>query len=521
MKKDKYVLAVDLGTSGPRVCLVTLYGEVVERYSEEVKTTYLPGGGAEQNAEDWWTGFKSSVTHLLSKAAVPVDDILCISIGAQWSTTVPVSKEGLPLMNALTWQDSRGAPYTHKLIGSALNIEGYHPHRLYHWLKKTGGAPGKSGTDSISHVLYIKHKYPEIYEATYKFLEPKDFLNFRLTGKFASTPDTIVLYWATDNRNINNVKYDFKMLKMVGLEREKLPDLIASTDVLGTLKQEVAKELGLSPKTQVIGGASDTSVSAIGAGAVKDYESFLCVGTSSWIQCHVPYKKVDISMNMGSFPSGIPGKYLLLNENKTAGECWRHLRDKILYPGSEVPDDFFDQVNTWATNAPPGSNKLIFTPWLAGERTPMEDDTVRGGFFNWSLHTTREDLARAVFEGVGYNLKTLLKGVEKYTKKKTKALNAIGGGCRSKLWCQIFADILNCSIRQVKDPANAGPRGAAWLGATALGKFTFDDIAQYIQYDETFVPNPQNREIYDELYREFMNSYKNNKSMYERLNHKH
>ena len=182
-----------------------------------------------------------------------------------------------------------------------------------------------------------------------------------------------------------------------------------------------------------------------------------------------------------------------------------------------MPDIYkvFDQV---AANAPAGSGKLIFTPWLYGERTPIEDHTIRGGFHNMSLQTTREHLIRAVFEGVAYNTKWLLKYAEKFISRRMDVLNIIGGGANSALWCQIFADVLDRDICQVKDPIHANSRGAALLASVALGHSTFDDISEQTQIVATYHPNPENREIYDELFDEFLGIYKRNKTMYARLN---
>ena len=327
----------------------------------------------------------------------------------------------------------------------------------------------------------------------------------------------------TDNRDIENVVYDDALFKITTLERDKLPELKRAVDLLGDLKADVAAEFGLPANIPVVMGTPDVHSAAIGSGAVKDFEGHLYIGTSSWLTCHVPFKKTDIFHGLGSLPSPISGRYLLLNEQESAGACLKFLKDNILYhedallTEANVPNIYkvFDQV---AAEAPAGSGKLIFTPWLYGERTPIEDHTIRGGFHNMSLQTTREHLIRAVFEGVAYNAKWLLKYVEKFIGRHMNALNIIGGGANSALWCQIFADVLDRDIRQVKDPIHANSRGAALLASVALGYSSFDDISERTQILRTYTPNPDNRQIYDELFGEFLEIYKRNKSMYARLN---
>jgi xylulokinase len=161
---------------------------------------------------------------------------------------------------------------------------------------------------------------------------------------------------------------------------------------------------------------------------------------------------------------------------------------------------------------------MIFTPWLYGERTPVDDRLARGGLHNVSLRTTREHLVRAVFEGVAYNARWLLGYVEKFVKRRCDAINMVGGGANSDVWCQIHADVLGRSIRQVKDPILVNVRGAAFLASVALGYLTFDELPDRVQIANTFRPNPENRRTYDELYREFVGIYKRNREMFARLN---
>jgi len=520
---EKYILTIDLGTNGPKVALISTAGEIIAHEFEENDVILLPNGGAEQDPDDWWQAITKSAKRLVAKHPAQSKNVVAVSCTSQWSGTVAVDQDGQHLMNAIIWMDTRGEPYVNKVAGGAIQVEGYGVSKILQWIRKTGGAPTHSGKDPIAHILYIQNELPEVYAKTYKFLEPKDYLNLKLTGKFAASYDSIALHWVTDNRDIENVVYDDALFKITTLERDKLPDLKRAVDLLGDLKADVAAEFGLPPNTPVVMGTPDIHSAAIGSGAVKDFEGHLYVGTSSWLLCHVPFKKTDIVHGMGSLPSPIPGRYLLINEQESAGACLKFLKDNILYhedallTEANVPDIYkvFDQV---AAEAPAGSGKLVFTPWLYGERTPIEDHTIRGGFHNMSLQTTREHLIRAVFEGVAYNSKWLLKYAEKFIGRRMDALNIIGGGANSALWCQIFADVLDRDIRQVKDPIHANSRGAALLASVALGYSSFDDISERTQILRTYTPNPDNRQIYDELFGEFLEIYKRNKAMYARLN---
>ncbi|MFQ5652545.1 MAG: FGGY-family carbohydrate kinase [bacterium] len=521
--QDKYILAIDLGTSGPKVALVSATGSVAAYEFEQTQVILIDQGGAEQDPAQWWQAIKKACQRLLGSQAGKAAEIVAISCTSQWSGTVAVDRDGQPLMNAIIWMDSRGAPYVRQVTGGLLRISGYGLPKLLRWLRLTGGIPGHAGKDSIAHILYIKNKLPDLYERTYKFLEPKDYLNLRLTGKFAASTDSVTLHWLTDNRDISNIDYHDSLLAMAGVAREKLPALEKAVDILAPIKPEVAKELGLSEHVQVIVGTPDVQSAAIGSGAVRDYEGHLYLGTSSWLTCHVPYKKTDLFHNIASLPSAIPGRYFVANEQESAGACLNFLENNILFHKDELtpnggvgnPYRLFDQI---ADRTPAGSGRVIFTPWLYGERTPVDDHLVRSGFYNQSLHTTRDHLIRAVFEGVAYNSNWLLKYVEKFIKRRFEAITIIGGGARSEVWCQIHADVLNRPVRQVVDPIQANLRGAAFLASVALGYLTFAQIPDQVEIVRTFQPNPANREIYDLLFREFLNIYKKNRGIYARLN---
>ena len=522
---NQYVLAIDLGTSGPKAALISVYGDIVSSEFEATPVILLAGGGAEQDPELWWQTILSTAKKVLSKDLVPKDDIIAVSVTTQWSGTVPVDRDGRNLMNAIIWMDSRGAEALNEVLRGPIKIGGYPPLKLMSWMKLAGGAPSLSGKDPISHILWLKKECPEIYRQSYKFLEPKDYINLRLTGKFAGSYDSMLLHWLTDNRNPSNISYEDKLLRIFGIDRGKLPDLIRAIDILGPLKKEVAAELGLKSETPVIGGTPDIPSACVGSGAVRNFEGHLYIGTSSWISAHVPFKKTDLAHGFGSFPSPLPGKYMILDEQECAGKCLTWLRDNILYHKDElmveenVPD-VYKLLDRIVSRVPPGANNVIFTPWLYGERTPVDDHTIRSSFFNLSLENTREDLARAVFEGVAFNQKWLLPHVEKFMKRPFEYLNFIGGGANSDVWSQILADVLERPIRQIKDPIHANARGAAFLAALALGKITIEDIPEHIQVKAEYKPNTETLKVYREIFDEFQNLYKTHKKICARLNTK-
>ncbi len=520
---EPHVLAVDLGTSGPKVALISASGRITAATFEANEVLYLPGGGAEQRPEEWWRSIARGVRRALRESGLPGSAIEAVNCTGQWSGTVALGGDGEPLCDAIIWMDTRGARHVAELTGGILNIAGYSPGALLAWLPRTGGIPSRSGKDSLAHILFLKNERPEIFEATRCFLEPKDWLNFKLTGRMVSTYDAIALHWLSDNRSIDAVDYHPRLLARAGIERHKLPDLIGATDIVGPLSAEAAGELGVPAGIPVVAGAPDTHSAAVGSGAVRDNEVHLYVGTSSWMLAHVPRMRSDPLHNQAALPAALPGRYLLLNEQECAGACLSFLRDRLLLVDDELTpganrDGAYAAFDRLAAGVPAGSGGVIFTPWLYGERTPVEDHHVRGGFFNLSLETDRAQMIRAVLEGVAYNTRWLFDGVESFLGRRVPHINFIGGGACSDLWCQIMADVLGCRVRRVADPIHANLRGAAFLAQIALGRLDAADIPARVEIEREFVFEPRNRHVYEQMFKAFKTLYKNNRRLYANLN---
>jgi xylulokinase len=524
--RDRYVLAVDLGTSGCKAALVSLDGTVVAWKFAAVETLLFPNGGAEQDAHAWWHAFLRVAKHLVDRGGVAARDVVAVCCSTQGECTVPVDAGGQPLMNAVLWMDARGAAPLKSHMGGPIRVAGYSPLRLWRWIRLTGGAPSLAGKDPAAHMLYIKHAHPDVYARTAKFLNALDYLNLRLTGRCVATYDSILTSWVTDNRNPSSIVYSDVLVRGSGIAREKFPDIVKCTEVIGTLLPEVAEQIGLSPETAVVAGAIDTTAAAIGSGAVRDYETHLYIGTSSWLAAHVPFKKTDILSALASVPCAIPGKYVLIALQATAGGNLTFLRDKVLYHKDEllqeaaVPD-VYQLMDRIAERTPAGSRGVLYTPWIYGERAPVEDSAVRAAIFNLSLENSREDIIRAVLEGVALNTRWLLQPFEKFLGRGLDRINIVGGGAHSAVWCQIFADVLQRPIRQVKDPIQANVRGAAFIAAVGLGRLSYDDVPGRTAYHRDYEPIAAHRAVYDTAFREFVNIYTRNKAIYRRLNRGH
>lgn len=523
MTNEPVILAIDLGTSGMKTALITVRGEVLGWESQAINLIVTPDGGAEQDPEDWWNAFLTTTTKLLRRnpqAAKAVEAICC---STQGEGTIPVDQQGKPLSNCILWMDMRGAPNLKKQLHGRVNIDGADVFKVLRFIQLTGGMPSMTGKDPAAHMLYIRDNHPDIYGKTYKFLNVLDFLNLRLSGDFVASFDSILTSWVTDNRNPDQIVYHDGLIKTLGIDREKLPEIVSCQTVIGTLLPELAQHLGLSTQVKIVAGAIDTTAAAIGAGAVEDYLPHLYIGTSSWVAAHVPYKKTDIISSMASIPCALPGHYLLMALQATAGGNLTFLRDNILYHKDEllqeanVPDIFkvLDQI---ADRVPPGSNGVLYTPWIWGERAPVDDRTVRAGLYNLSLQNNRQDIIRAFLEGIAFNTNWLMDPVQNFMGQKPSRIHIVGGGAQSNVWCQIFADVLGMQVYQVNDPIQANSRGAAWIAAAGLGHIQLSDVAKLVTFRATYTPNPANREVYAEKFAVFKQIYKQMKPIYQRLN---
>jgi len=504
------VLAVDLGTGGPKVAIVSESGRIVAHATATVPLHLLDGGGAEQDTDDWWSAI-CACSHQAMAEAGPVD-LIGVGCTAQWSGTVAVDAAGDALMRAVIWMDSRGNAAIRQAAGGSLNVLGYDPRKLLRWVQVTGGAPGLSGKDPVSHILFMRQAFPDIYARTATFLEPVDYLNLRLTGIASASYDSIAAHWVTDNRNVDAVDYDDKLLEWTGLDRGRLPDLVAPGSLVGEVTARAATELGIPAGLPVVTGSGDVHSAVFGSGAVADFETHLYIGTSSWISGHVPFKKTAPTSNVASIPAALAGRYLIADEHETAGACLTFLRDNLAI----APD--FETMNAMVEQVPAGSGRVLFTPWLNGERSPVDDHTVRGGFHNLSLSTTRQQMVRAVFEGVALNSRWLLEAVEKFAGRRLDSLAFVGGGANSDPWSQIHADVLGRDIRQVAQPVLANVRGAGLLTLLALGRITLADVPGMVEIKRTYAPDPANTAEYDLLFDEFVTLYKQTKGIFKRLN---
>ncbi len=521
-----HTLAVDLGTGGPKVALVSTDGDVIGHEYERNDLILLPDGGVEQDPDQWWSTIVTATHRLLARGLVPVDDIVAVSITTQWMTTVAVGADGRHIGNAISWMDTRGARYAQQAAGGGVVVPtvGYNARKLRQWLRVTGGVPSRTGKDPVGQMLFLKHERPEVYAAATSFLEPMDYLNLRLTGRAVASYDTIVGHWVTDNRDLDHVSYDDELIDWIGVDRAKLPELVPTGSIIGTLTEAAAAELGLGRHVQVVAGTGDTASAGIGSGAVRDFEGHLYIGTSSWMSCHVPFKKTDILSNITVAAVGHPRP--LLGRHR-AGH--RRQVPVVARRGPPLPRRRHGTATRpttsttgstrWPPRAAPGSGKVIFLPWLNGERTPVDNHLLRGGWFNASMATDPGRPRPVRVRGRGPQHPVDAGGgreVHQAARSSTSTSSAAAPArrCGARSWPT------SSTGRSARWPTPCWPTSGAPASRprSRSGTCAGTTSRRASTITETFQPNPRNRDTYDRLFAAFVDLYKKNKGIYARLN---
>ena len=502
------VLAVDLGTGGPKVGLVTVRGEVPWWEHTPISTHVGARGERTQDAERWWQVIVESVRR--GAAAVDCSRVVAVSVTGQWASTVPVDEAGCPVGPCVLWSDTRGAPYSHRVVGGP--VQGYAPKALATWIRRSGGIPSTSGADPVGHMLMLQHEHPEVVAQTRWYLEPVDYLTMRFTGTPAASLASMTAAWLTDNRSLPTLDYDDVLVRLAGVESDRLPPLVATGSVVGPVLPSVAEELGIPPTAVAVTGLPDLHSAAVGAGAIGLGEPHASIGTTGWISAPVSRKKTDVLRQQASVPGVDNASYLLANNQESAGRCLQWWRDSL------APDVPYDVLLAEAAASPAGAGGVVFAPWLTGERSPIDDRNARAGFHNGGETASRGDLTRAVLEGVALNAGWLLGAAERFVGGRLDDLRLVGGGARSDLWCQVLADVTDRTFVRVTDPWLAGLRGAALFASLSLGRVSRDELRALVPTDEPFRPDQRHRATYDALARELPKLYSSQRGFFRRMN---
>jgi xylulokinase len=471
------VLAIDLGTGGPKVALVAADGATVAWSSRPVTTRFIHGGGAEQDPQEMWTAIVAATRSTLA-AARPVPPIVAVAVTSQYMSIVPVADDGMPTGPCVLWMDKRGAEHNQSL----LNEESF---ALF--VERHGLIPLPSGSDNIGHIHTLRQFHPESYESAAAFVEPMDYINARLTGRVGATQSTMFGQLVCDNRTWGLTEYAPELVVATKLDPHKLPPLLPMNGVVGTLTTSVASELGVAEGTPVTTGTIDSITSAIGTGALTAREGSILVGTTSVLVTHVDRHCGDLRAGLLAVPSPLPGMYFVMAENGVGGRALEWAMRLFGY------GDNYASATADAATVDAGAEGVQFAPWLLGSVAPRPNDDLRAAFTGLSLHHDRRHLIRAVMEGVAVNLGWLRPAVESFVEHEFAFMRFGGGSAQSDLWAQMMADALDRPVHQLEEPRATNARGAAFLAFSTLGMLSMEDVPSLLRTRAVRQPDPAAR----------------------------
>lgn len=527
-----YLLAYDIGTTGVKTCLFNVEKKItlISSASRGYPLYILENGGAEQDGDDWWKAMCESTQELFENCEIKPEDIAGISFCSQMQGLVLADKDGVPVHRPMSYMDQRAKEEIKKGIANGIQIAGANIFKLLPSLQITG-VVSSSVKDPLWKYKWIEANEPENFERAYRWLDVKEYLIHRCTGRFIMTRDSAFATFIYDTRP-GREGWSETMCSMMGVKMELLPEVIKAEDLVGGLTAKAASELGLREGTPVFGGGGDSSLIGVGAGAVNVGDTHIYCGTSGWVITVADSMMVDTNAMIATIIGAQEGKYNYFAEMETAGKCLEWVKDHLALDEIDIYlekkhvaetyeatyTSLYDYLSEVIKETPAGSNGVIFTPWLHGNRCPFEAPDARGMFFNISLDTGKTQMIRAVVEGVCYHLRWMIECQDKKL-KTSNPIRFVGGGALSPVTCQILADITGRVVETVPSPQNVGSVGAAAVAAVGLGIIpNLESVQSFIPVDKTYMPNASNRQVYDHGFDVFKKIYSANKSLFRQIN---
>lgn len=503
----QYIISHDVGTAGSKAVLVDSKGRILHSSFEAYEVRYPRPQWAEQRPDDWWRAVSSSTRRLLDESGTRPNEILCVTFSTQMLGVVPVDVEGQPLRPGIIWLDGRAGKQAQQVMRKILGPKVF---------AIIVGAEA-TGKDVLPKLLWLKENEEQLFARTSKFLDVNGYLIHRSTGNMEADWSAASVTGLFD---LKKKRWSDFLIRFFGLPREKFPELRRSTDEAGRLTPESAGAFGLLEGTPVICGAGDAPAAAVGSGAVGEGDGHVYLGTSGWVGV-VMEQACTGKSGIASIQSADPNKCLLIAETETAGACLQWIADQFYREEQLDPvvGNVFRLMDETVAEAPVGSDSLIFTPWMYGERSPVADIYVRSSFINLSCDHKREHMVSAVYEGVAYNLRWMLELMRDKFGYDQGSLRAIGGGARGDPWLQIIADVTGKRVEKVDAPQEAGAVGAALVAAIGLGIYDgFPALKEVVKVDKVFHPDSSNADVYDRLYRGYREVYGALKGLFRKIN---
>jgi xylulokinase len=503
----KYIIAHDTGTGGDKAVLTDLQGRIIHACYAPYGLEYPRPGWAEQDPGALWRAVASTTSKVIREAGMDPAAILGVGISAQMFNVLPVDEGGRPLIKMLSWLDGRS-------VGQADSI--WEEVGAEFMLQHTGNVP--TAKDIIPKILWLKEERPDIWARTHKLLDCKEYMLLQLTGQYATDWHGASVYYLFDP---HSKTWSEPACKALGIPIELLPPAYPCTQVIGEVSGEAAKQTGLLPGTPVVACAGDVAVAQVGSGATRDGWAHLCIGTATWVGLSSSVFRNDPQRPFWGLNHIDPSKWIIAGEMETGGGALMWFRDTLcqeeIRKAQKAGLGAYQLLSQMAKEVPPGADRLLFLPWLSGERSSALDHYLRAAFIGLSLGHEKAHLARAVMEGVAYHIRWICEALEGLG-FQVATLNSIGGGSTSETWTQIISDVTGRRLRVTAHPLEAGAMGAALTVAVGLGIYRdMDSVDELIPFSHTVVPRESVAARYEALYHEYRALYAATATIFRRL----
>ncbi len=502
-----YVIGVDCGTSGTKTVLFDESGNVIASHTVEYPMYQPKNGYAEQDPADWENAMVETIKAVMAKSGVKKEDVKGIGISGQMHGLVMLDKNNKVLRNSIIWCDQRTAAqvsWMNENIGEKKLIEITANPALTGW--------------TAAKILWVKDNEPEIFEKCRHILLPKDYLRFILTGEYATEVSDASGMQLLD---VPGRKWSSELCEKMGIDMSLLGKVYESCEITGVLTGKMAEALGLEKGTPVVGGAGDNAAAAVGTGVVEDGKAFTTIGTSGVVFAHTSSISIDPKGRVHTCCAAVPGSWHVMGVTQGAGLSLKWFRDNFCSAEKETAKlmgvDEYYLMDKEAETIPVGADRLLYLPYLMGERTPHLDPDARGVFFGLSAMHTKKHMLRAVLEGVSYSLRDCVE-VFREMNISVSDMMACGGGGSSPLWRSMLADLYDCPVKTVA--SKEGPALGVALLAT-VGADIYSSVPEackaVIKTDKIQQPTAENVPVYEKYYRLYTQLYPALKEQYKTL----
>lgn len=526
-----YIIVYDFGTGNVKTCLFAIDSKIhlVSHSTKPYALYTTDDGGAEQDTEEWWTAICSTTRDLFVNSSIKPEQVEGLAFCTQMQGSIFVDEDGRALRRPMVYLDHKGVKEFNECMSTGpIKVSGCNLFKLLRNLSVNRIA-STSAKDTVWKYKWVEKNEPDVFGKAHKWLDVGDYLAARCTGRIVRTADSAFATYLYDTRK-GKEGWNSGLVKMYGIDPKHLPDIIDCTDSVGALTKKAAQDLGLTDGVPVFVGG-DTTFTNIGTGCTRPGDTYIYVGTSGWVATTMDYQAVDMNSMMAGVMTAKHGYFSYFAPLETGGKCFEWAVDHLALDEMGVYSDhkkitdidgenssLYDFLSEEVGKVPPGANGVIFTPWLHGNRSPFEDSRAAGMFFNTRIENDKRDMIRAVLEGICYHLRWLLECEEKKV-KTSNPVRFVGGGALSPVTCQILADITGRTIETVSNPREVGAVGTALVVAAGVkGVDVLELASQLVKANHVYVPNHQNKEVYERNYKVFKKLYKSNVSNFGILN---